>query len=54
MDEIKRVAHTEPLRMEKLLQTPAAVDALAFAALLGGGYAALRVMGLLLRLFGVD
>ena len=45
-------APARPLR-PLLRRTPRMTDAIAFAALFGGGWAALRVMELLFRLAGV-
>ena len=61
MEEIRKQAvlrlpaFPQPERVKALLRRrPLAADALAFAVLGGGGYAALRLMGLLFRALGVD
>ena len=56
MDELKtNAAPSLPAlpRLPKLRRTPLLTDAIAFAALLGGGWAALWVMELLFRAVGV-
>ncbi len=54
MDEIRKLTAPRPLALPKLRRTPLLTDAVAFAVLGGGGYLALRLMGLLFRLCGVD
>ena len=55
MEELRTPARGAVVRLplRKLKRSPAAVNAAAFAALFAGGWAALRVMDLLLRLLGV-
>ncbi len=54
MDEIRIIAAPRTVSLPKLKRTPLLTDAAAFAVLGGGGYLALRLMGLLFRLCGVD
>jgi len=55
MDELKPKAAPLPAlpKLPKLRRSPLLTDAVAFAALLGGGWAALWGMELLFRLVGV-
>ncbi len=52
MEEIKKAAALRLPTLRGLKRTPLLTDAIAFAALGGGGYLALRLMDLLLRLCG--
>ena len=54
MEEIRKQAAIRLPALPKLKMTPLMADAIAFAVLGGGGYAALRLMGLLFKLCGVD
>ena len=54
MDEIKPKAPLRLPALPALQRTPLLADAAAFALLGGGGYLALRIMGLVFRLCGVD
>ena len=53
MDEITRTRAAALPRVPRLKRTPVAENAVAFAVLAGGGYAALRLVGLLFRALGV-
>ena len=54
MEEIRKQTAIRIPSLPKMKMTPLLADAIAFAVLGGGGYAALRLMGLLFRLCGVD
>ena len=54
MEEIRKTAALRMPALPKVKRTPLLTDAIAFAALGGGGYLALRLMGLVFRLCGVD
>ena len=54
---MEKIMKRIPIRlpaMPKLRRTPLMEDAAAFAILGGGGYIALRLMGLLFHALGVD
>ena len=53
MEELKTKTALCLPALPKIRRTPFLTDAVAFAALLGGGYAALWLMELLFRLVGV-
>ena len=53
MEELKTKTALSLPALPKIRRTPFLTDAVAFAALLGGGYAALWLMELLFRLAGV-
>lgn len=57
VDEMEAIRKAVALRLPalpRIRRTPLMESALAFAALGGGGYLALRIMGLLFRLCGVE
>ena len=54
MEEIRKHSAVCLPSVPKPRMTPLLADAIAFAVLGGGGYAALRLMDLLFRLAGVD
>ncbi len=54
MEDIKKIFVLRLPALPRLRRTPLLEDAAAFVLLGGGGYAALRLMGLLFRLCGVD
>ena len=54
MEEIRKASALRLPAPPKWKRTPLLTDAIAFAALGGGGYLALRLMGLVFRLCGVD
>ena len=54
MEEIRKAFAPYLPALPRLRRTPLLENAAAFVLLGGGGYAALRLMGLLFRLCGVD
>ena len=54
MEEIRKQIALHLPALPKVRMTPLLADAIAFALLGGGGYAALRVMDLLFKALGVD
>lgn len=53
MEEIKKTFELHLPALPKLHRTPLLEDFVAFAALSGGGYIALRIMDLIFRALGV-
>ena len=54
MEAIRKAVALRLPALPRIRRTPLMESALAFAALGGGGYLALRIMGLLFRLCGVE
>ena len=54
MEEIRKNVALRLPALPKLRRTPLLADAAAFAALCGGGYLALQLLGLVFRVLGVD
>ena len=54
MEEIRKIETARLPALPKLRRSPLLTDALAFVVLGGGGYLALRIMGLMFRLCGVE
>ena len=54
MEEIRKSAALRLPALPKLQRTPLLEDAAAFVILGGGGYLALRLMGLVFRVLGVE
>lgn len=53
MEAIRKLTALRLPALPKRKRTPLLADAAVFAALAGGGYAALQLMGLLFRALGV-
>lgn len=54
MEEIRKLFSVRLPVLPKMRRSPLLEDAFAFAVLGGGGYLALRMMGLLFHVLGVD